>query len=230
MMRLAFIVALAISGCSGAATVEAPAEPASTEAAAPRSLAEPVAAPEPAPAPEPATPELPLFPDGSRAKPCAEIPSDMACIPGGPFLRGTDAGPENARPAAEVWISTFYMDLNEVTYAQYRACADAGKCPNTGPRYRGYDYPNMPITGISWYDSVAYCEAQGKRLPTEAEWEKAARGEKGALYSWGDEPVTCELAIVTSGGDLRAVRHDRELVGVGGGLVRLKLRGLRRGL
>lgn len=120
----------------------------------------------------------------------------MACIPGGPFLRGTNDGPENARPQETVWLHTFYMDLYEITVAQYRACVRAKKCPKAGPRYIGFDDPDMPITGISWYDARAYCRAQDKDLPTEAQWEKAARGTEGALYSWGDEPVTCERAII----------------------------------
>jgi formylglycine-generating enzyme required for sulfatase activity len=119
----------------------------------------------------------------------------MACIPGGPFLRGSDKGPAAARPASTVFVQTLYMDLNEVTVAEYRACMKSGKCPEAGPRYVDYDRPRQPITGVSWYDAVAYCKAQGKHLPTEAEWEKAARGTDGRLYSWGDAPITCARAV-----------------------------------
>jgi formylglycine-generating enzyme required for sulfatase activity len=119
----------------------------------------------------------------------------MACIPGGPFLRGSDQGPAPARPASTVFAQTLYMDLNEVTVAEYRACMKAGDCPEAGPRYVDYDRPRQPITGVSWFDAVAYCKAHGRHLPTEAEWEKAARGTDGRLYSWGDEPITCARAV-----------------------------------
>ncbi|MCB9568900.1 MAG: SUMF1/EgtB/PvdO family nonheme iron enzyme [Myxococcales bacterium] len=120
----------------------------------------------------------------------------MACIPGGPFLRGSDEGPENARPAATVWIQTFYLDVDEVTYAEYKACMKTRRCPPSGPGYSDFNRPRQPINGISWYDAVAYCTAHGKRLPTEAQWEKAARGPDGETHPWGDEPATCERAII----------------------------------
>jgi len=120
----------------------------------------------------------------------------MACIPGGWFLRGSDTGPENARPAATIWADTFYMDVIETTFGQYQACVKAGKCNPGGPRYRDYSRPRQPIVGISWYDAVKYCRAMGKHLPTEAEWEKAARGPDGKLHPWGDEPATCRRAII----------------------------------
>jgi formylglycine-generating enzyme required for sulfatase activity len=120
----------------------------------------------------------------------------MACIPGGPFVRGTDDGPKNTRPAATVWLETYYMDIDEVTVEKYRACVTAGDCDRAGPRYTDFDAPRQPINGISWFDAVTYCRARGKHLPTEAQWEKAARGEHGWLHPWGDEPATCERAII----------------------------------
>lgn len=120
----------------------------------------------------------------------------MACIPGGAFLRGTKDGPENARPQSVVWVQTFYMDVNEVTVAEYKACVKAGNCPQAGPKYVDFDRPQQPINGPSWFDAKAFCEAHGKRLPTEAQWEKAARGTDGRLYPWGDEVATCERAII----------------------------------
>lgn len=131
-------------------------------------------------------------------QPCLEaaVPG-MACIPGGPFLRGTNTGShEPARPQARVWVQTFYMDVYEVTYGEYKACEREGRCPKAGPRYRDFDHPRQPMSGVSWYDAKAYCEAHGKRLPTEAEWEKAARGTDGRLYPWGNEPATCERAVL----------------------------------
>jgi formylglycine-generating enzyme len=127
---------------------------------------------------------------------CGTVPEGMACIPGGPFLRGTDDKDKNARPSATVWVQTFYMDLNEVTVAEYKACVADKKCPKSGPRYGDFDRPRQPINGISWFEAQAFCHATGKRLATEAEWEKAARGTDGRTYPWGNEKATCERAVI----------------------------------
>ena len=94
-----------------------------------------------------------------------------------------------------VWVQTFYMDLYEVTYEDYKACVKASKCDRAGPNYSDFNHPRQPITGVSWYDAVKYCQVHGKHLPTEAEWEKAARGTDGRIYPWGNEPATCERAV-----------------------------------
>ncbi len=116
----------------------------------------------------------------------------------------------NNFPAEQIWMQTFYMDKTEVTNEAYEACVKSKKCkkhlcnkdacgPNgpTGPAYVDYDGAKQPITGLSWYHAKAYCEAQGKHLPTEAEWEKAARGENGDMYPWGNEPeASCSNSVV----------------------------------
>jgi sulfatase modifying factor 1 len=155
------------------------------------------------PAPEPAREVLPMAPDGTPMLPCEQGPAEMSCIPGGAFIRGTDDGPENARPRAEIWLQTFWIDRNEVTYEQYKACEAAKQCPKSGPQYLDFDRPKQPINGVNWFDARAYCEAQGKRLPTEAEWEKAARGTDGRTYPWGEDEPTCEIAIVKTDKDGR---------------------------
>jgi sulfatase modifying factor 1 len=145
--------------------------------------------------PEP-PPPLPSAPDGTAMIRCEAAPEGMACIEGGPFIRGADDGPDHAKPKATIWAQTFYMDLYEVTYEQWEACEKEKKCPKSGPRYTDFDHPKMPIQGVSWFEARQYCQAHGKDLPTEAQWEKAARGPEGKLYSWGDEEVTCERAII----------------------------------
>ena len=138
-------------------------------------------------------------PPGAPAPlPCLEPPPPgMACVPAGWFTRGSDDGPENARPAARVWLQTYYMDIHEVTYAEYKACAKARQCdPKGGPAYTDFDRPKQPVNGVSWFHAEGYCKAKGKRLPSEAQWEKAARGPDGELHPWGDEPATCERAII----------------------------------
>jgi len=127
---------------------------------------------------------------------CGVVPSGMACVQGGWFWRGTDDGPADTRPRERVWIETFYMDLTEVTTEAFEACRKTKKCGAAKPFYPDYDRPRQPMVAVSWHRAVQYCAAMGKRLPTEAEWEKAARGPDGALHPWGNEAATCEKAVI----------------------------------
>lgn len=120
----------------------------------------------------------------------------MSCIPGGRAWRGTDDGPDNAKPRTEVWLQTYWMDKFEVTIAEFRACQKRGACPKGGPFYPDFSRPHQPIVGMSWIAARAYCLAHGKQLPTEAQWEAAARGPEGAAFPWGDEPATCRRAVI----------------------------------
>lgn len=141
----------------------------------------------PAPTPAPGN-----FPVASCEKP----PPKMACIPGGTFLRGSNTGPKNERPQAMIRLHTFYMDKYEVTVAEYEACVKAGKCDKQKTWYRDYSRPKQPKVGVSWHAAVKYCQAMGKHLPTEAQWEKAARGTDGRKYSWGNERCSCKRAVI----------------------------------
>ncbi|MCA9546451.1 MAG: SUMF1/EgtB/PvdO family nonheme iron enzyme, partial [Myxococcales bacterium] len=111
------------------------------------------------------------FPGAPAVIPCETAPEGMACVPGGPFIRGDDTL-ETAKPKQTVWQQTVYMDVNEVTVAAYKACVRKGKCRKAGPQYADFSRPKQPINGVSWYDAKQFCEAHGKHLPTEAEWEK----------------------------------------------------------
>ncbi len=122
------------------------------------------------------------------------IQEDMVFIPPGKFVQGTSQGGFNERPERLVTLEGFWIDRHEVTNHHYRAFVEQTGHRKPGPpsRYakrltqlRG---PNQPVAYVSWYDADAYCKWKGKRLPREAEWEKAMRGIDGRLWPWGNSP------------------------------------------
>jgi formylglycine-generating enzyme required for sulfatase activity len=116
-------------------------------------------------------------------------------IPAGEFIMGNNEGHWMEQPERKVTLSGFFIDKYEVTFAQYYRFVGTG---HRKPRLAGYlavdaeaipmlMSPFNPVTGVSWDDAVAYCGWMGKRLPTEAEWEKAARGTDKREWPWGNE-------------------------------------------
>ncbi|HUQ33325.1 MAG TPA: bifunctional serine/threonine-protein kinase/formylglycine-generating enzyme family protein [Pyrinomonadaceae bacterium] len=117
-------------------------------------------------------------------------PAGMVYVPAGEFTLGRDAGDEYERPARKMWVKPFFMDQYEVTNEDY-----AKFVKETGHRapssWSNSAYPagwaRKPVTGVTWDDAVDYAKWAGKRLPTEEEWEFAARGSDNRLYPWGND-------------------------------------------
>ena len=128
----------------------------------------------------------------------AGVPQDMVVIPAGEFLMGSPEDGlsfDDEHPQRQVYVASFSIDRSEVTNAQYKHFVDSTGHPppsHLTPQFNLWNKTvplpgseHHPVVNVSWYDAVAYCQWQAKRLPTEAEWEKAARGTDGRRYSWG---------------------------------------------
>ena len=115
--------------------------------------------------------------------------AEMLLVKAGTFFMGKDTSETDERPAHIVNLDDYYIDKYEVTNADYKVCVDELACdlPKTTTFYVSPTYRNHPVVFVSWENAVAYCEWREARLPTEAEWEKAARGTDAHNYPWGNE-------------------------------------------
>ncbi|MBA5867692.1 MAG: SUMF1/EgtB/PvdO family nonheme iron enzyme [Nitrospira sp. CR1.3] len=142
----------------------------------------------------------------------APMEDDMVTIPAGPFVRGTVSGGFDEQPQRTITLDAFAIDRYEVTNYQYQQFVAATGHRKSGPpsryaksigRMRGV---NQPVVYVSWDDAMEYCRWKGKRLPTEAEWEKSMRGIDGRLWPWGnqEQPNGANWARVNDGYEVSA--------------------------
>jgi serine/threonine protein kinase len=125
----------------------------------------------------------------------------MRLVPAGTFTMGA-VGNEygEAAPVHEVYLDSYYMDIYEVTNTAYKLCVDAGVCelPENANRYNKLEYAEHPVVYVNWNMANIYCKWRDARLPTEAQWEKAARGVDERTYPWG-EGLDCDKANYSNG-------------------------------
>ncbi len=149
---------------------------------------------------------LPLSPGSGSTSVSEKDGMTQVYVPAGEFLMGSGASDPaasaNEKPQHAVYLDAFWIDRTEVTNAMYRQCVQAGKCPEPfhtssyarDNYYGNPDFDNFPVVYVSWYNAQSYCAWAGRRLPSEAEWEKAARGSDAFLYPWGNTLPDASLA------------------------------------
>lgn len=139
--------------------------------------------------------------ESGASKRNGEAPEGMALVEGGTFTMGSESGGEgDEHPAHAVMVAAFWLDNTEVTQDAYEGCvvakvcapADAGILATFGGLFKG---PRKPVVGVTWFSARDYCKWKGKRLPREAEYERAVRGSDGRRFPWGNEAPTHERTV-----------------------------------
>jgi formylglycine-generating enzyme required for sulfatase activity len=129
---------------------------------------------------------------GAPPGPMVDVPessNDEGCL-----LLADDGCLRDATPKHDVDLSAYRIDVHEVTQAEYQACVLAGACVPPRASFDPAGHAGFPVTDVRWDDALAYCTFAGKRLPSEAEWEHAARGPDELPYPWGKDAPDCMRA------------------------------------
>ena len=215
-LTILLLLSLIFSGCGTStvpalASVEPTASPAAIATAVPTSLpaATSTTPPTSTSAPEPTTTIAPT-PASGEVQVSAKDGMEMVYVPAGDFSMGSTAGTSDEQPVHTVTLDGFWIDKTEITNLMYSQCVQADAClrPNTNGSnthvnyYSNTQYANYPVIDLRWSSAEKYCAWAGRRLPTEAEWEKAARGTDGRIYPWGnDNPTNSLLNFNNPAGD-----------------------------
>jgi len=150
------------------------------------------------------------------------VSGQLVQISGGIFKMGCNSCENDEKPEHEVTVSDFKMDSHEITDLQYDSCVQSGRCSPAhyedslcmiwdGKSFKkliiqkSLRKPGFPVTCVTWHQAQAYCRSRGMKLPTEAQWEYAARGGAGNLYSWGNEPPTTDKCSYLESGGIQTV-------------------------
>jgi|GEM_PF-5041086 len=159
------------------------------------------------PASAPAAPATPPPQNPPAKKEVRAASENMSLVPAGAFFMGSDNGFQECkrvqqqcethlfddeRPRHQVYLDSFFIDVHEIANQEYDECVAKGACIPKAI-HPGFTDPRQPVAGVTWFQAKAFCEWKGKRLPTEAEWEKAARGTDERMYPWGGK-IDCTLA------------------------------------
>jgi eukaryotic-like serine/threonine-protein kinase len=197
-----------ISGCgsfagptptiAAAATAAPAAVPTETPTAQPTAIPTATSIPTDAPTPAPGAVQV-----------SAKDGMEMVYVPAGDFSMGSLAGTSDEQPVHTVTLAAYWIDKTEITNVMYSQCVQAGDCQkpqNQSNTHFSYflnpEFANYPVVNLKWSSAQKYCAWAGRRLPTEAEWEKAARGTDGRTYPWGNgDPNATLLNFNTPAGD-----------------------------
>jgi formylglycine-generating enzyme required for sulfatase activity len=199
------VLCAALPSIACARTEAAPAT--ATATATPALASAPETTPTLASAPE-TTPALASAPETTptlaSAPETTPAPPDMLLVPAGPFTMGADSGgEEDERPAHTVTLAAFWLDKTEVTNAAWDECVAASACrpksPSVREQHPDFNGAQQPVSGISWDDARGYCAWRGKRLPREAEFEKAVRDTDDRRFAWGNASPTHETTVFSTG-------------------------------
>jgi len=151
---------------------------------------------------------------------------ELVCVPAGAFFMGANdeihyAAPDE-KPYHHVTLSAYWIDEYEVSNAQYAKCVKDGACTMPGQTksvlhsdyYYSVSFQNFPVESINWNQAKAYCEWAKRQLPTEAQWERAARGDNGAYYPWGNADGSCDKVNFKGCGGQDSIAVDNNPKGI----------------